>query len=287
VAIKARIEAEADFDRTIKDNLVELFKRIRDLSHETDEIRYPFLAVIETISRMLNLRQREDEDLIAYTTRFKTQRDIMREQIGTEFLDKFIESSQEYKDLMGRPVAQVELKAIGQSKFWGVLLLRNSDCNKYGSLLTTLVSQYSMTMDQYPKSLAKAVKVLELHKFDQAYHDHKGKKPGPGTKIRGGKVTGDQDPTKTEKSLIQKKGDKQGFVCYCCGSKTQNARSMEKSIKMNGGIVRHLRLIIRNNQTKLIAMTRKTKKNKTIPRMYLGEEVFKVAKYLRFKLQQF
>jgi hypothetical protein len=54
VALKARLEAESDYETAIKGNVIGLLTRIRDLTHETDESRYP--AVIDIFKRMLDLK---------------------------------------------------------------------------------------------------------------------------------------------------------------------------------------------------------------------------------------
>lgn len=45
MAVKACIEAENDFDITIKDNLVVFFLQVRELMHETNESWYPYMEV--------------------------------------------------------------------------------------------------------------------------------------------------------------------------------------------------------------------------------------------------
>lgn len=61
VAMKARLEAESDFESTIKDNCIELLKRIRELTQKTSE----------------NHR--------------------MKEQFGAHLLDSFVEWTQEFR----------------------------------------------------------------------------------------------------------------------------------------------------------------------------------------------
>jgi hypothetical protein len=61
-ALKAKIEAQQDFETKIKDNVIELLIRIRELTHETDESRYAYMAVIDTIFRTISLRQQEDKE---------------------------------------------------------------------------------------------------------------------------------------------------------------------------------------------------------------------------------
>lgn len=162
VALKDRIEAETDYDTSIKGNLIALLKRVRDLTRQTDQNRNPYMAIIETMARMVNLKQQGNEDLIAYYKRFKDQRDIVTEQIGNSFLESFVESTPEYKNLQGDKIKEAELKKEAMNKFYGALLLRNSDRRKYGTLLTLLESQYSMGQDQYPRSLEAAFKVLDF-----------------------------------------------------------------------------------------------------------------------------
>ena len=47
--------------------------------------------------------------------------------------------------------------------------ITNTDHAKYGTLLSTLSSQYSLGQDQYPKTLVNATNVLSNHHFDSAY----------------------------------------------------------------------------------------------------------------------
>jgi hypothetical protein len=226
IALKARVEAEADFESVIKDNVIELLKRIRELTHETDESRYPYMAVIETIARMINLRQQDDEDLITYVRRFKNQRDIVKEQLGNKFLESFVEWTQEYKDLGGDVTRETALKKTAMEKFYGALLIRNSDRVKYGPLLTMLTSQYSMTQDQYPKTLVEATKVLELHRFDPSYYERKKKSKEKKANMTNQDTNNSSDGP-AESSFSQAKSEKantsKAIICYCCGSKSHKA----------------------------------------------------------------
>ena len=57
------------------------------------------------------------------------------------------------------------------------LTLINADQTKYGSLLNTLSSQYSMKKDQYPANIADATDILKNHKHDDAENKKKYKSP--------------------------------------------------------------------------------------------------------------
>jgi hypothetical protein len=51
-------------------------------------------------------------------------------------------------------------------KFLAYTYLENSDKTKYGSLMNNLKQQQSLKHDQYPKTIADALNILNSHKFD-------------------------------------------------------------------------------------------------------------------------
>ena len=54
----------------------------------------------------------------------------------------------------------------------GYLVINNSDPKKYGSLVTKLTSQFSMKVNQHPKTLNDAVDILNQHKFDSGWNSN-------------------------------------------------------------------------------------------------------------------
>jgi hypothetical protein len=63
--------------------------------HNPVRAKYPFSSLNEAISRMLNIKQSENEGLLDYFKRFKESRDKMKSHIGTGILDKFVENTLE------------------------------------------------------------------------------------------------------------------------------------------------------------------------------------------------
>jgi hypothetical protein len=47
------------------------------------------------------------------------------------------------------------------------MLMKNSNQGKYGSLMTSLTTQFSMGTNQYPKNVVTAVDILTNHRFDK------------------------------------------------------------------------------------------------------------------------
>jgi hypothetical protein len=135
------------------------------LIHGPIRAKYPFASLTEAISRMLNLKQSENEGLLDYVKRFKESRDIMKSHVGTDILDKFVKNTLEYRDESNTTLKK-EMKDGAFDRWMAYLLIRNSDQAKYGSLSNGLVLQFSMQNNQYPKTCTTATYILSNHRFD-------------------------------------------------------------------------------------------------------------------------
>ena len=210
--MQSRVEEHKDYLTTIRDNPIELLKKIKILMHDPVRSKYPFASLTEAISRMINLKQMDNEQLLDYVKRFKQTRDIMSSHMGTEILDKFVENTTEYKSIdEENVVARKELKSEAFGKWMAFLLIRNSDQNKYGKLLDGLVSQFSMGNNQYPDAVRIATDIMAAHK-----HDNWGAKFNKNRTAKRDDDTPSTITTKSETSFAQTGKDK---VCYCCGKK--------------------------------------------------------------------
>jgi len=124
--MQLRIEEHKDFESTIKNDPIALLKTIRILMHDPQQAKYPYVSVTKVIVRVLiSTKQREDESLIDYVTRFKSARNVMKSHVGAHFLDNFVEHSEEYRT--ASPTQQQTLKDKAFERWMAFLLLRNSD----------------------------------------------------------------------------------------------------------------------------------------------------------------
>ena len=208
--MQSRVEEHKDFTTTIRDDPIELLGKIRVLMHDPVRSKYPFASLTEAMSRMINLKQMEQEQLLDYVKRFKQTRDIMSSHMGTDILDKFMENTSAYKDEQD-DVKKAEMKSGAFNKWMAFLLIRNSDMNKYGKLLDGMVSQFSMGNNQYPNAVRLATEIMAAHK-----HDNSGAKWNKNRAAKKDDDTPSTITTKSETSFAQSGKDK---VCYCCGKK--------------------------------------------------------------------
>ena len=95
-------------------------------------------------------------------------------------------------------------------------MLKNSDQAKYGSLLTGLVSQYSMGHNQYPKTIIAATDVLSNHR-----HDNRNKNKFQNQKNN--KNTSQEKTGNNKTSFAQKGNQNKNVVCCCCGKSGHKA----------------------------------------------------------------
>jgi hypothetical protein len=91
------------------------------------------------------------------------------------------------------------------------MLMKNSDQGKYGSLMTSLTTQFSMGTNQYPEDVLKAVDILTNHRFD---------KREPRNNNQKNKNWNDNNiaSTITTQSSFNQEEAKNA-QCYCCGKK--------------------------------------------------------------------
>jgi hypothetical protein len=90
-------------------------------------------------------------------------------------LKRFIENTREYQD---EPDVDKQNKMYNTAypRWTAYMLMKNSDQGKYGSLMTSLTTQFSMGTNQYPEYVLKAVDILTNHRFDKREPRNKNQK---------------------------------------------------------------------------------------------------------------
>ena len=205
--MQSRIEQHADFESDIRDNPIKLLETIQVLMHDTIRGRYPYASVTDAMKNLLYIKQQDNEPLLDYAKRFKQARDVLKSHVGTKILDEFVETTREYKE-DDDDDERTKLKEEAFGRWSAYMLVKNSDQNKFGSLLNGMTTQYAMGNNQFPKNVQKAIDIMSNHRFDnqkeikKKYQDQK-------KKDEDGKV-------KKESSFAQAKKD---MTCYCCGKK--------------------------------------------------------------------
>ena len=80
--IKNRIETHVDYVDKIRDDPISLLRTINVLMHDPVRAKYPYASLTEVMSRLVTMKQYENENLLEYTKRFKQAKEIMKSHVG-------------------------------------------------------------------------------------------------------------------------------------------------------------------------------------------------------------
>jgi hypothetical protein len=137
-------------------------------------------------------------------------------------LKRFIENTREYQDEPDVDKQNKMYKA-AYPRWTGYMLMKNSDQGKYGSLMMSLTTHFSMGTNQYPEDVLKAVDILTNHRFDKREPKNNNQK----TKNWNNNNTA--STITTQSSFNQ--ADSKNAQCYCCGKKGHYANKCPKKGK--------------------------------------------------------
>ena len=207
--MQSRIEEHPDFESKIENNPIELLEAIKTLMHDPIRAQYPMASMSDALTRLINVKQMDNEPLLDYVKRFKQLRDVVKGYLGTRILDTFIEQTEEYRKLSEAEKLLTTAKEDAFNAWMAYLLIKGSDQSKYGSLIKGFVSQYSLGNDQYPKMIQMATDVLSNHKLDQKYFDNLKKH-----RVRQHDAKDEQQDSETPPATSFAQKD---VICYICG----------------------------------------------------------------------
>jgi hypothetical protein len=128
--------------------------------------RYPYASITEAMTRFMTCRQLENKPLADYVKRFKGNRDSMAHNMGKDFLKDFVKNTKQYADETDTDKQDEMLKGL-YAQWTAYMLMKNSDQGKYGSLMTSLTTEFSMGTNQYPEDVMAAVDILTNHRFNK------------------------------------------------------------------------------------------------------------------------
>jgi recombination DNA repair RAD52 pathway protein len=208
--IQDRITGHPNFESKIENDPLELLKAVEILINDPVRARYPYASVTESITRFMTCKQLENESLTDYVKRFKSNRDGLAQTMGKEFLKRFIGNTREYQDEPNVD-KQNKMHKTAYPRWTAYMLMKNSDQGKYGSLMTSLTTQFSMGTNQYPEDVLKAVDILTNHRFNK-------REPRNNNQKNKNRNKDNTASTITTQSSFNQEEAKNA-QCYCCGKK--------------------------------------------------------------------
>jgi hypothetical protein len=199
-----KVESMKDYETTIKGNPIELLKSVKQQAMSFQEDKYDVAIINDALRTLVNLKQRDHEQLHEYTKRFRTAKEMVETHFGGPInVTKIVSSMGLYDQNDPKTV----LTCINSTfeRWMAYLYIDNADRSKYGSLIQGLQSQQSLGNNQYPKTIATANQVLSSHKIDEA-----AKTKGKEKSEKAEKTNEEQEPPQISFAQLEGK-------CYCCG----------------------------------------------------------------------
>jgi hypothetical protein len=216
-SMQHKIQSRADFSNNIENNPIKLLNAIEEHALSYELTKYDMSSISDSLRQLLTIRQKDDEDLITYTERFKTVINVAKTQLGGPFiLTKVIEE----RRAQSPPIATDDARDEAWDRFLAYLYIDRADRDKYGAFISGLKTQQSLKNSQYPKTLEEAQDVLSMQSFEKGYKEKMAKKKSQSndrkqTKEEKEDIVAHDSPTVvSELTMAQTEG-----VCYCCGKK--------------------------------------------------------------------
>jgi len=215
--MRQRIETHPDYHTRIQDNPIVLLQEIQKLMHETVRAQYSMLTHVEAIEALVTMKQNDGEELLDYVKRFKQLRTTYKSYLGTSLFNAHVEGLPAYATAAD-DAARAAMKTDMFEAFSALLILRGADKKEFSKLTEQLNMQMSMGIDQYPKTMVKAVDILANHQTaNQTANGYKKENNKARDKSKGPKQVSKMSEKLTESSFAQRGKQTSQWPCNCCG----------------------------------------------------------------------
>jgi hypothetical protein len=130
--------------------------------------------------------------------------------MGKDFLKDSVKNTKQYADETDTDKQDKMQKGV-YVPWTAYMLMKNSNQGKYGLLMTSLTTHFSMGTNQYPKDVMAAVDILTNHRFDK-------KEPKNNNQRNKNWNNDNTGSTITTQSSFNQEALKKA-TCYYCGKK--------------------------------------------------------------------
>lgn len=166
--LQNKIMDRSDFSTKIEDNPFELMKVIEELSTSYEDGTYAMATIADAMRNLFLIKQRANESLAHYTSRFQNARDIAVSQLGGEIiLHRMVDTAKDPKNMNGA------LQNESWERLMAYIYMDGALKARYGSLMEHLEDQQLLKTNLYPKTIDRAAAVLDAHFWDSKRKDGK------------------------------------------------------------------------------------------------------------------
>ena len=156
------IKARSNFQTYIKGSPINLLATIREEALSYQPHKYGMSIINNSMRNLLNMKQKEGESVVNYSKRFEAAWDVMLNHLGGNLvLTKMIKEHDNYVSLTDPSSALIAREM--EEAYFAYCYTDGADRSRYGGLIATLEEQFNLYNNQYPATLADAVKTLKAH----------------------------------------------------------------------------------------------------------------------------
>jgi len=153
-----RLKEIGDYESRVKNDVLILLDEIEKIMNQPKRSSYPFISLAETLCSLLNYKQ-NDLSVVDYKEEFKQKRALVASLMGTTWLAKFVENTEEYSAASDDERKNMKDSAFEQ--FTTLLFMRgaNTDFKETYDGFGLRYSKDKKT-DEYPKTMQQAVDIM-------------------------------------------------------------------------------------------------------------------------------
>ena len=93
--MQIRLKNNSKFEEEVKRDLFKIMTATKLKMCDPSKVKCPHVTLFEQLERLLSTKQEEEEPLIKHTKRFKQAQDNIKSIMGTEWLCKFVENTEQ------------------------------------------------------------------------------------------------------------------------------------------------------------------------------------------------
>ena len=205
-----RLKEIGDYETRVKNEVLILLTEIEKIMNQPKRSSYPFLSLADTLAGMINFKQNE-LSVVEYKEEFKQKRALVASLMGTKWLDKFVENSEEYTSATA--TKQKEMKDEAFEQFTALLFMRGAN-NDFKETYNGFGLRYSKdkSTDEYPKTMQQAVDVMAAVRPKKKVAN---KDPGRDNQMKN--QDGRSDGQERVHTSFAQRGYKAERRCFRCG----------------------------------------------------------------------
>ena len=217
--MQIKLKQSANFDTVIRNNPIELLKKIKNIMNNPTDKCYDFISLAAAMKTLVTTVQKEHESVYDYAGRVKQARDVIKSLLGETFLDSFVEKRESYKRISTTGSATVQqqqqasMKQAAMNELASCVFVMNCDKSRYGSLVSLLATEHSLGDNKYPRTVDDAMNLLSAHRWDRSTSGNSEQNEMKKRNSSDDTENGAND-ARPESNFNQQQTE---VICYCCG----------------------------------------------------------------------